>query len=418
MALEKIYLYGSVQKPTYYRFLKVDFRDLFPPLVALIPFQGAYFDSTLLAISRWPTVTLPTLSIIQDPEYSGIVKRHEFAQPIVFFRLDACLSTLIYSTALSSLTSLRIQIPTAPVFRSLMAYSAVDNLPISLIPPDLVFLDLSTCGISKSELQLLLVYFTSLQHLILDRCELLSGDLHDGEYRALGRSCALIGVERARLREKLLKIWMESRIIPDTIDDGSTGGSIRPARKAKPGRKGLSTATISFRSPSNNPVTMMGSSSLAEEKKITAKSKKIRILPPLPRLLSLSLSVPVALKTEDYPILRNEFVAGYAEGIAQLKVTRARMRTSAGNGVRVMGLVCKGGSEGSDDEEEGMERNVFSLTEEGLKGLVDIDPDDLDAFGTDSGLQAPALCFAGPDREGDHQRNCGHVIGWGLDITS
>ena len=410
LALENFYLYGSVQKPTYYRFLKVEFRDLFLPFVALILFQGAYFDSTLLAISRWPTITLPTLSITQDIEHSGIVKRHAFAQPIVFFRLDACLSTLISSTALSSsLTSLRIQIPTAPIVRSLMytvaAHSAVGNPPTSLIPPDLVFLDLSTCGISESELQMLLVYFTSLQHLILDRCELLTGNLNDGEYRALGQSCALVGVIRARMREKLLKNWMESRIIPDTTDEGSTGGS-RPARKAKPGRKGLSTATISFRTPNNNPVTMMEPIKPVKEKKTIAKPKKIRILPPLPHLLSLSLSVPVAIKTEVFPILRNEFVIGYAEGIAQLAVTRARMRTSAGNGFRVMRHVCKGGSDGSDDEEEGLE------------GLVDIDPDDLDAFGTDSGLQAPVLCFAGPDREGDHQSNCGHVIGWGLDITS
>ena len=203
------------------------------------------------------------------------------------------------------------------------------------------------------------------------------------------------------------KSWMESRTISDTTDDGSTGGSIIPARKAKPGRKGLSTATISFRTPTTNPVTLLEStSSLAKEKDTVAKSKKIRILPPLPCLLSLSLSVPVAIKTEDYPILRGEFDTGWAEGIAQLTVTRARMRTSAGNGFRVMRLVCaKGGDEESDEEE-------------GLEGLVDIDPDDLDAFGTDSGIQAPVLCFAGPNREGEHQNNCGHVIGWTLDKTS
>jgi hypothetical protein len=409
LALEKFYQYGSVQKPTYYRFLKVEFCDLFLPFLVLILFQGAYFDSTLLAISRWPTITLPTLSIIQDPEQSGIVKRNAFAQPIVFFRLDSCLSTLIYSTALSSsLTSLRIQIPTARVIQSLICTvapnSAVGNPPTSLVPPDLVFLDLSTCAIFQNDLELLLVYFTSLQHIILDRCQLLSGDLHDGEYRALGQSCALVGVLRARMRERLLKKWMES--IPDTTDDGSTGGSMRPARKVKPGRKGLSTATISFRTPSTNPVTMMESTLLVKEKDTIAKSKKIRILPPLPCLLSLSLSIPETIRTEDYPIIRGQFIAGYTEGLVHLAVTRARMRTSASNGFRVMRLVCKGGSEGLDEEEEGLE------------GLADIDPDDLDAFGIDSGLLPPALCFAGPDREGDHPTNCGHVIGWGLDNTS
>ena len=422
MALEKFYLHGSVQKATYYQFLKVEFRDLFLPFVALILFQGAYFDSTLLAISRWPTVTLPTLSIIQDPLEPNIVKKQTFAQPIVFFRLDSCLSTLIHSSALSSsLTSLRIQIPSRPVARSLCtaaAYSAVGNPPTSLIPPNLEFLDLSTCGVLENELDMLLVYFTTLQHIILDGCDILRGDLHDGEYKALGKRCALVGVRRAREREKSLKSWMESRIISDTTDDGSTGGSIRPARKAKPGRKGLSTATISFRTPSTNsdPVTLSEPTlPHGKEKDTVAKSKKvsskIRVLPPLPCLLSLSVTVPATVKTDDYPIIRGEFETGWAEGIAQLTVTRARMRTSAGNGVRVMRLVgvCKGGSEESDEEEEGLE------------GLVDIDPDDLDAFGTDSGLQAPVLCFAGLDRDGEHQSNCGHVIGWSLDemrITS
>lgn len=305
----------------------------------------------------------------------------------------------------SSLTSLRIQIPARPVTRSLCtaaAYSAVGNPLTPLIPPDLVFLDLSTCGVLENELDMLLVYFTSLQHIILDGCDILRGSLHDGEYKALGKRCALVGVRRAREKEKSLKSWMESRI---TTDDGSTGGSIGPTRKTKPGRKGLSTATLSFRTPSTNPITLLESTlSLAKEKDTVAKSKKvipkIRILPPLPCLLSLSVTVPATIKTDDYPIIRGEFYTGWAEGIAQLTAIRARMRTSAGNGVRVMRLVCKGGSEESDDEEEGLE------------GLVDIDPDDLDAFGTDSGLQAPVLCFAGPNRDGEHQSNCGHVTGW------
>ena len=308
----------------------------------------------------------------------------------------------------SSLTSLRIQIPARPVARTLCtaaAYSTIGNPSTSLIPPNLVFLDLSTCGVLENELDMLLVYFTLLQHVILDGCDILRGNLHDGEYKALGKRCALVGVKRAREREQSLKNWMESRIIPDTTDDGSAGGSVRPARKAKPGRKGLSTATISFRTPSTNPVTLLESTlPLAKEKDTVAKSKKvnpkIRILPPLPCLLSLSVTVPAIIKTDDYPIIHGEFETGWAEGIAQLTATRARMRTSAGNGVRVMRLVCQRGSEESDEEEEGLE------------GLVDIDPDDFDAFGTDSGLQAPVLCFAGPNRDAEHRSDCGHVIGW------
>lgn len=43
MALEKFYLHKSVQKATYYQFLKVEFCDLYLPFVALIPFSGCLF---------------------------------------------------------------------------------------------------------------------------------------------------------------------------------------------------------------------------------------------------------------------------------------------------------------------------------------------------------------------------------------
>ena len=38
LALEKFYLHGSVQKATYYQFLKVEFRDLFLPYCGIDPF--------------------------------------------------------------------------------------------------------------------------------------------------------------------------------------------------------------------------------------------------------------------------------------------------------------------------------------------------------------------------------------------
>ena len=234
--------------------------------VALIAFQGAYFDSTLLAISRWPTVSLPTLSIIQDPIECPSVPKPAFAQPLVFFQLDPCLSILIHSTALSpSLTSLRIQIPTRQVARYLCTAAPYTsrNPIISPIPPNLEFLDLSTCGILVNELDILLVYFTSLQHVILDGCAILRGDLHDGECNALGKRCALVGVRRAKEREKSLKIWLESR---DTTDgnDGSTGLN-GLSRKAKRGRKGLATSTISFCTLGTNLETSSSTLSLRRD---------------------------------------------------------------------------------------------------------------------------------------------------------
>ena len=383
--------------------------------MALIVFQGAYFDSTLLAISRWPTATLSTLSIIQDPVVIDprTGQRQSFAQPLVFFRIDPCLSILIHSTALfRSLTSLCIRLPARPVVRSLCtpaAYSSSGNLPISLMPPNLVSLDLSTSGVLENELDMLLVYFASLQHIILDGCGVLRGDLHNGECHALGKRCALVGVRRAKERGKALKTWLESRDIRDTSDDnyGSTVGA-RPnglPRKAKGGRKGLATSTISFRTPSTNSATSSPTLSLARDTAAEPSKgiPKIRILASPPCLLSLSVTVPPTIKKDKYPIIRAEFEAGWAEGIAQLAVTRARMRGSAGNGVRVMGLVSK---DGNEDDSELDEEEEFR---EGLKGLVDIEPDDDDAFGMCGELQAPVLCFAGPYRDG-HPSNCGHVV--------
>ena len=330
------------------------------------------------------------------------MQKQAFAQPIVFFRLDLCLSILIHSTALtSSLTSLRIRIPTRPVARPLCtaaAFNSSDNPPTSLIPPDLVFLDLSTCGILENELDTVLVYFTSLQHVILDGCTIpsLRGDLHDGEYNALGKRCALVGVRRAKEREKLLRIWLESRNTADGAEDNygssvGTGPNGTP-RNTKRGRKGLATSTISFRTPSNAATS--SELTLVLPKFSNKAIPKIRILPPLPCLLSLSVTAPTVIRTDNYPIIRAEFEVGWAEGIAQLGVTRARMRTSAGNGVRVMRLVNN--SESASEE--------FS---EGFEGLVDIDSDDFDAFETDGRLQAPVLCFGGAN--GDHSSNCGHT---------
>ena len=258
---------------------------------------------------------------------------------------------------------------------------------------------------------MLLVYFTSLQHVILDGCAILRGDLHDGEYGALGKRCALIGVRRAKEREKSLKTWLESRYIADAIDGNHASavstGLNRPTKSAKRGRKGLATSTISFRSASTNATTSSSTLSLPHNTANAATSSsnkkaipKIRILPPLPCLQSLSVTVPAMIKTDKYPMIRAEFEVGWAEGIAQLAVTRARMRTSAGNGVRVMRLV------GSEEDSE--------LNEEGFEGLVEIETDDVDAFGLCVDVQVPVLCFSGADPEGEHSSNCGHVIGWEL----
>ena len=373
-------------------------------------FQGAYFDSTLVALSRWPSGFLPTLSIVQDPLDQQDLTKQAFAQPIVFFRFD--LSVLLRSPALSpSLTSLRLRIPCRPVARSLCSAAAShdsshtsSNLPLV----NLEFLDLSTCGVLESEVDTLMVRFPSLQHLILDGCHIMRGDLREGEWNALGRRCALVGVRRAKEREKVLKAWLESSATVETTNNDAT--QLNPGRKVKRGRRGLSTATISFREP--EPVNPSSLSNPRLSQKQAGRSRKgyskIRVLPPIYRLVSLSIALSSSTHAPDkYPIIRAEFEEGWAEGIAVLSITRSRLRTSAGNGVRVMKFTKTVMADDTESEE--------AEYEEGLDGLEDVDPSDLEISreeGRWSSQDPPILCFAGPARAGLHANNCGHSVGW------
>ncbi|KAF9486431.1 hypothetical protein BDN70DRAFT_11987 [Pholiota conissans] len=414
-----------VEKATYYQFLK-----------------GAYFDSTLTALSLWPAHFMSVLSIVQDPHNQEKAQRQGFAQPLVFFRLD--LVNLLTSPAISSsLKYLRLRIPSRPVARSLCAGnpSSFFDLDNCVRLPKLEFLDLSTCGVLEAEIDTILSRFATVKHIVLDGCSILRGDLHEGEATALGKRCALIGVFRARDREKMYKAWQESRAVAIAMgSDGAPAVDQGFNRRPKRGRKGLATATISFRTP--DPIGVPGPSS-STPRRITpprqetstleenpsqqenpipsGKSKnkvqadrsklvKIRILPALPSIATLSITLPPAIKAEQYPIIRADFEEGWREGIAQLAVTRARLRTSAGNGFRVM-RILPADNEDSDDED--IERGSL---EEGLYGLEDVDPDDPEAFGMSEGglarLDTPTLCFVGPGRNGAHELNCGHSFGW------
>ncbi|KAF8956082.1 hypothetical protein BDZ97DRAFT_1907336 [Flammula alnicola] len=360
----------------------------------LICIKGAYFDSTLVALSRWPSSSLPTLSIIQDPLNQEKAQKQGFAQPIVFFRLD--LALLLHSPALSpSLKSLRLRIPLRPVARALCSTAASSSPHDSMVLPNLEFLDLSTCGVLDGEVDTILARFMSLKHIVLDGCSILRGELHEGEGNSLGK--------RAKEREKALKAWVESRSVCDAI-----GYDPNNDRRARRGRKGLATATISLRDTKPIATTSSSRTVLKDQPAQSSKKglQKIRILPSLPNLLSLSITLSPLIKPEKYPVIRAEFDEGWAEGIAQLAVTRARLRTSAGNGVRVMRVSS------THVETEG------DSLEDGLYGLENVDQHDPDAFGMsdkDDGfasLAAPILCFAGPGRGGAHEKNCGHSVGW------
>ncbi|KAF8913217.1 hypothetical protein CPB84DRAFT_529505 [Gymnopilus junonius] len=327
-----------VQKATYYQFLK-----------------GAYFDSTLSALSRWPESDLRTLSIVQDPLDNAFLQEQKqtFAQPIVFFRFDIT-SLLLSPPFSSSLTSLRLRIPSRPVLRSLSNRHEV-------LPLDLEFLDLSTSGVLESEIDMLLIRFAALKHIVLNDCSIMQGDPHERMWHALGKRLALVGVKRAKEREKQLKTWIESRKNARNAPAPTDNPERNVARRAKPGRKGLATAAISLRGasyeaplpipgkpsqtkkfkkekegPNRAPLPIPGIPKRSKKEKMPSSYSKVRILPSLPTLLSLSLVLPSATEPARHPMIRAEFQEGWAEGVAQLTITRARLRTSAGNGYRIM----------------------------------------------------------------------------------
>ncbi|RXW22695.1 hypothetical protein EST38_g3191 [Candolleomyces aberdarensis] len=151
-----------VQKANYYQFLK-----------------GAYFDS--------------------DPIDStmAFANRQSFAQPLVFFKIDPIMSILLRSPAMAEpLTAFRLRIPGRPAVRSLCLPAAAsqsnsDGQPLQVAAIEI--LDLSTCNVLEGEVDMILAQFQTLQHLILDDCPVLRGELREGEWNAMGKRCALVG---------------------------------------------------------------------------------------------------------------------------------------------------------------------------------------------------------------------------------
>lgn len=376
-------------------------------VLLLTKVKGVYFDSVLLAIAKWPPQEMPAISIVQDPQTLtvDIAKKPSFAQPIVFFRIDPYLSIMIHSPSLAhSMKALRLRIPSRPVARALCVcpgpsgtYYPADSYPAM---PNLEFLDVSTCGMIEAELDMILAHFRNLKHLIIDGCAVLRADIRQGEWAALGKRCALVGVKRARDREKELKAWMEERWIES---HETLGSDIEPAqmvdllsrtepRRQRPGRRGLATATISLRDHSAENSSQSSSPRSHDDNTPKPVVPKTRILPFVPRLETLATTPSMGIEPSRRLAIHAEFEAGWGEGIAQLAVTRARMRTSARNGVRLLRFA----------EDREMQNDY------GMEGLVDMDSRDEDTF-TVALSSAPKLCLAG--RGGDeHVAGCGHTI--------
>lgn len=369
-----------MNRATYYQFLKV-----FPQSCVIITllcstshFQGAYFDTTLTALSRWPPYELPALSIIQDPLDPAIANAQHFAQPLVFFRLDP-ISVLMCSAYLSSLTNLRLRIPSRQVSRF------ITSIPSS-VPPLRLF-DLSTCHILVSDMEAVLIRFHGLQHLILDGCNIARDQSHVTEWMNVGKTCATATIRRAKAREKELKTWLE-RNAAGFLHSDATGmppGIARPiARPIRPGRRGLATATISLR----EAPTASESDIVPVPAGIVVP--KIRVVPSPPTLLSLSTSSSNISDTQ-HQAIRDDFEKGWNEGLAQFAAVKSRLYQSWRNGVRMM-------------------RMTADADGHGLDGLEAIEVEN--AFHSHPELDVPVLCLAGPGTSGKHVEGCSHKFAW------
>ncbi|KAI0066508.1 hypothetical protein BV25DRAFT_1392841 [Artomyces pyxidatus] len=361
-----------VQQATYYQFLK-----------------GAYFDSFLVALSKWPT-DLTSLSIMQDPLDPSLAPAKQFAQPLVFFRLDS-LSSLTASPFLENLANFRIRIPSRQVSRFL--YSQ----PASL--PSIDLLDLSTCNITETDVKMMLQQFSGLRHLILDHSSILRGEQLGGEWALFGKSCAMVGIGRAREREKKLKEWIAAQTVrewdpaPQPVAESSTQRAGRKPRRG--GRRGVSTATVSLRaSPPKKSKPLPGGKA----------ALKARILPPGPTVRSIAMMPSAHVLPSAHQAIREEFERGWSEGLATLTSVRRRLRASCVNGMRMMRFATL------DDDE-------FATTEDAYDGLIEVgvDADELRDLSADMDVgRCPVLCLAGPgEREGYvHADGCGHATGW------
>lgn len=384
-----------------------------------------------MALSAWPPSPqgLPTLSVVQDPNTAQVKQR--FAQPIVFFRLDLHLSLLVHSPiASASLKSLRIRIPARPVVQPLTVAYQNPNTPsagaaTAALPPSIQILDLSTCYVTESDIDALLVRFTHLEHLILDECTplLRAGSAMGQEldwWAALGRRCALTGVRKAREREKALKTWLEALSRNHFAEDEQLNGLAEP-RRPRRGRRGLATATISLR-PSTSPPRSLPSTSSRPAGAINQQRSsippKIHIVPPLPTLHSISLYPTSNITAGPGTRARvlAEFENGWNDGLRVIWEKRGRMGTTflRGTTVGVKPRFLKFKKDLSVSSGE---------VEEGFEDLEDVKSEDESIFflsgdgnGTVTGLiNAPVLCLAGPKESVDgHASGCSHSVAWSV----
>lgn len=220
--------------------------------------KGAYFDSSLEMLARWPRLArFRAFSFVQDqppvydpPDSSSAIAGHQgIAQPIVLFRFF-CVSVLAASPLASSIENLRLRIPNRSLLVPLTTHQTSStstpathtHATSTLAPrlfPSLRYLDISTSHLgTESAVFALVRRHRRLEHLVIDRTSLLSSDAERSleVVRALGRliACAGVGIaaEASRswrsLSEQLLRTTPSE---PTASTSTSTGAA--PKKKMR-----------------------------------------------------------------------------------------------------------------------------------------------------------------------------------------
>lgn len=301
-----------------------------------------------------------------------------FAQPIVFFSLEI-FRPFSRSPLARSITHLRIRVPSRPVVAQLLEVGAF---------PAVRVLDIGTSALGNPErvLPALLARHVRLEHLLLDGCV-----LSRERWRELARACALAGQSRSRLREKSANAWFEAMTprgeaegtaVVGPLANIATNGVPHP-RLARPGRRGVAAPTFSIRA---TPVTSQSQATSSNTPMVVStdvpavKRTKIRILPPLPKLVTFSTTLRPPPDAEKATAWRAEFDLGWRGGVDVLLSARARLRASAsavGGHVRVMRF--------TDETASGED------ADQGLNGLVDVGLDEIDIW--DESASSPKVCL-------------------------
>ncbi|KAG8745037.1 hypothetical protein FRC10_009011 [Ceratobasidium sp. 414] len=321
------------------RSLQLRFRPYVKQATYLPFLKGAYFDSSIVELTKWPATEhnhLENLSITQDTiSYKAHI---QFAQPLAFFSFKV-LTDLATSPIGQHISALRVSVPAKPVA------SYLCSEPNSF--PRLTFLDISTTSLpppsAERGIEKLLSQLIRLRHIVVDRN---AGTMPRDSpgWTSLGRACALAGVGRAKAREKEIQEWFEARRREEAVVQAANPEQAAVAERAvgptlaprvRRGRKGLATATISLRDPQPQPRRVSASTSTAArntpQDQDAPDVRRIRIVPSPPTLETFSTafagpSNPTSQQRADWT---NAFTTGFLDGCRTLNAIWKRMQDSA-----------------------------------------------------------------------------------------